>query len=345
MLTSKFDYQLPESLIAKFPPKNRGEARLLVLDRAKKSWEHHVYRDIPGYMNNGDTAVINVTRVEKKRFALLPKEGSGEVEILILYPIDSTQQVWNAIVGKANRIFKKGIRSATLETKDKKFHLDVERFGEFVRVDFGDIDLREFTQVYGQVPIPPYLKRDAVEEDEKRYNTVFARVTGSSAAPTASLNLNAKILENVRDRDCKIAEVVLDIGWGTFAPVRSDNIEEHQIHHEHYSINRENAEMINRSKMNKKDIWAFGTTSARVLETVAYKNRVKAQEGWTELFIYPGYQWKLVDHLITNFHAPRSSLLAMVASFAGYELIMSAYQEALEQGYKFLSYGDSMLIL
>lgn len=341
MKLSDFTYNLPEESIAKFPPRERGTTKLLVLDRGSGAIEHRRYFNIPGYIRPGDVVVLNETRVEKRRTYFLTTKGR-RVEVLFLNLVGDER--WYCLI-KGARYVKEGDVLVGGEDESIKIRV-VQREGGGFLVEPCEVKVEDIFERVGHTPIPPYMKREDIPEDFIRYNTVFARMEGSVAAPTASLNLTDGILAKIQNRGAKVAKVELEVGWGTFAPVREEDIEEHEIHTERISVSKESADIINEAKLNGNRIWAFGTTVARTLETVSNENGlVKEYAGDTKLYIYPGYEWKCVDVLVTNFHMPDSSLILLVSSFAGVENIKGAYSEALEKGYKFLSYGDSMLIL
>lgn len=341
---SLFDYNLPEELIAKFPPAVRGQSRLMVINRATGQFEHKHYQDMLDYFEAGDVLVLNNTRVAKQRVKFFQPGKTKPVELLFLYPLSQDQLTWEVKVGNARALKHDNI----LTTPDHKISLrvDYDQAANSYRVQFLRGAASELFANYGEVPIPPYLKREQTKEDEIRYNTVFAKAKGSVAAPTASLNMTEQLLAKLKVKGVVVVELTLDVNWGTFAPVKTSNLLEHKIHAEHFSLSAEVAETINTAKRAGHKIFALGTTVTRVLETCATKaGTVEAKSGWTEIFIYPGYQWRMVDRLITNFHVPKSTLLALVSAFASRELILQAYHEAIKENYQFLSYGDSMLIL
>jgi S-adenosylmethionine:tRNA ribosyltransferase-isomerase len=341
MKMSEFIYNLPEEKIAKFPPEVRGSTNLLVLDRSSENLDHKKYFNIPEYIEEGDVVVLNETKVEKRRTFFLT-EKLRRLEVLFLNRIGDGR--WYCLI-KGARYVKDGDILVSEEDGDIKIRISEKSNAGFLIEPISEEGEKIFDKV-GHTPIPPYMKRSDTPEDYIRYNTVFARILGSVAAPTASLNLTDEILAQIQQKGAKVVKVELKVGWGTFAPIREENIEEHNIHKEEITISKESAEIINDAKKQGKKIWAFGTTVARTLETVADENgNVHGYKGETQLYIYPGYTWKCVDHLVTNFHMPDSSLILLVSSFAGKELIKKAYQEALDRDYKFLSYGDSMLII
>ncbi len=338
---SEFIYNLPENKIAKFPPKERGTTKLLVLDRKTGEMNHKHYFNIPEYIEEGDVVVLNETKVEKRRTYFLTEKGR-RLEILFLNRIGDGR--WYCLIKGARYIHIEDILTAE-EDENIKIKIS-ERSGDGFLVSPINEEGEEIFDKVGHTPIPPYMKRPDTPDDYVRYNTVFARLVGSVAAPTASLNLTDEILAQIQKKGAKIVKVELKVGWGTFAPVREENIEEHNIHTEEISVSKETTDIINETRKNGKKVWAFGTTVARTLESVSDENGyVHEYKGETQLYIYPGYTWKCVDHLITNFHMPDSSLILLVSSFAGKEVIKKAYQEALDNDYKFLSYGDSMLII
>ena len=342
MKMSEFTYNLPEDRIAKFPPTERGTTQLLVLDREEGSIKHRRYSDCVEYMREGDVIVLNETKVEKRRTYFLDnKERTHEV----LFLNQQQDGNWFCLIKKSKQLNEKDI---LINLVCKEIQLQIVKKSEkgvIVKL-LSDLNPKEVFEKAGHTPIPPYMKRDDTEEDFERYNTVFGKYFGSVASPTASLNLTEDLLEKIKKKGIKIAKVELKVGWGTFAPVREENIEDHEIHEEEISLSLTSADIINETIKNGGDVWVFGTTVARLLESCATKDGfVEAYEGSTNLYIYPGYEWKIVNHLITNFHMPDSSLILLVSSFAGKELIKKAYDEALENEYMLLSYGDSMLII
>lgn len=341
MKMSEFKYNLPEENIAQFPPKERGTTNLLVLHKESGDIEHRKYFNIPKYIHEGDVVVLNETKVEKRRTYFLTPKGR-KIEILFLNHTEDRK--WYCLVKGARHVREGDI---LVDEVDSNIKVIVgKRQGDGFLIEPYLNDAEDIFEKVGHTPIPPYMKRSDTPDDYIRYNTIFARLQGSVAAPTASLNLTVDILNQLEKKGVKIVKVELEVGWGTFAPIREEDIEEHDIHQERISVSKESADTINEAKKNGKDIWAFGTTVARTLESVSDENgMIKEFSGGTKLYIYPGYKWKCIDHLITNFHMPDSSLILLVSSFAGSENIKKSYSEALEKGYKFLSYGDSMLIL
>lgn len=340
MKVSDFNYELPEKLIAQHPYDKRDEARLMVLNRKNETIEHKVFKDVIDYLNPGDCLVINNTKVIPAR--LYGKKDTGaNVEFLLLNRIENDD--WEAMVRPGNKLkpgakvsFGDGILTAEV--------LDVLEGGSRkVRFYYNGI-FNEILDQIGLMPLPPYIT-EASREDNEKYQTVYAKYEGSAAAPTAGLHFTDELLNKLKEKGIIIANVTLHVGIGTFRPVKVETVEEHAMHSEHYYIKQEDVDKINNAKLSGKKIIAVGTTSCRVLESVADENGLmKAVEGDTNIFIYPGYKFKCVDKLITNFHLPESTLIMLVSTLAGKDFIMKAYNEAVEKEYKFFSFGDAMLI-
>ena len=339
MKVSEFDYDLPEELIAQVPIKKRDESRLMVLDRKNKTIEHKKFKDIIEYLEPGDVLVRNNTKVLPARL-YGRKETGAKVEFLLLNNIEG--DIWECIVRPGNKlhsgakvIFGDGILKAevidTMEGGTRK-----------VKFSYNGI-FNEILDKIGLMPLPPYIHESLKDND--RYQTVYAKYEGSAAAPTAGLHFTDDLLKKLEEKGVIIANVTLHVGIGTFRPVKEENVEEHKMHTEHFYIKKEDVEKINNAKKNKKRVIAVGTTSCRVLETIADENGlVKETEGDTGIYIYPGYKFKCLDGLITNFHLPQSTLLMLVSALAGKEYIMEAYKEAVKEKYRFFSFGDAMLI-
>jgi S-adenosylmethionine:tRNA ribosyltransferase-isomerase len=353
MKTTLFEYDLPAERIAQFPPEQRGTTNLLVLDRKTGEMSNKKYFNVVDYIKPSDVVVLNRTKVDNIRTYFIVGSTEKRVEVLFLEKksdyknVQAGREYWYCLIGRAKKVkigdelFNEsgvGLPVRVEERKDDGFIVSSER---------GNLDL--IFEKAGHVPLPPYMKREDTQADRERYNTVFSKVPGSSAAPTASLNLTDDMLAQLRDKGVEVVEIELKVGWGTFAPIRTENVEDHKVHSEYIHVTNEQADRINERIQAGGDVWAFGTTVARTLESSAQKENgqweIDDYEGETDLYIHPGYEWKVVDHLITNFHAPGSSLIVLVSSFAGYDLTMKAYNEALGKEYNFLSYGDSMLIL
>ena len=339
MNVSDFDYNLPEELIAQVPIEKRDESRLMVLDRKTETIEHKTFKDIIDYLEPGDCLVRNNTKVIPARI-YGKKETGANVEFLLLNNIEG--DVWESIVRPGNKlhvgtkvIFGDGILKAEI--------LEVMPGGtRKVKFEYKGI-FNEILDKIGLMPLPPYIHEELKEKD--RYQTVYAKYDGSAAAPTAGLHFTPELLKRIEEKGIKIANVTLHVGIGTFRPVKEEKVEDHEMHSEHFYIKEEDVEKINETKKQGKRVIAVGTTSCRVLETIADKNgMVKVAEGDTQIFIYPGYKFKCLDGLITNFHLPQSTLLMLVSAFSNREFILKAYNEAVREKYRFFSFGDAMFI-
>ncbi|HET7626621.1 MAG TPA: tRNA preQ1(34) S-adenosylmethionine ribosyltransferase-isomerase QueA [Verrucomicrobiae bacterium] len=360
MRTADFDFHLPPELIAQKPASERDQSRLLVLDRASQKIEHRQFSDLPEFLRSGDVLILNNSRVIPARLRGINARTGGHFEILLLE--ENAVNDWWAMMrpGKRARIGTEitlleaegattSIRATVIETNEEGHR----------RLKFsGTSDISEKLDSLGEIPLPPYIHRDAKirelqNEDRERYQTVFADPSGSVAAPTAGLHFTKNILETIRARGVEVCFVTLHVGLGTFAPVKAEEISEHKMHEERYELSEETARRIRDAKANGRRVFAVGTTTVRVLESVAEKNegRVVAGSDRTRIFIFPPRDFKIVDALLTNFHLPKSTLLMLVSAFAapgetrGRELALSAYAEAVRAHYRFFSYGDAMLIL
>jgi len=329
-----FDYYLPPELIAKYPAIPRHSARLMVLNRKEKSIKHDVFWNLPQYLEEGDLLVFNNSKVLPARLYGRKPTG-GKVEVLLTDYID--KHTWDALIG--GKGIREGIKILVAEDFEVEVLEHVEG-GKF-RVRLLTEDPAKALDKYGKIPIPPYLEREEEEIDRVYYQTVFAKEEGSVAAPTASLHFSEELLQRLKDFGIKMAFITLHVSYGTFKPVKVERIEEHRVDPEYIKIPKETVDLIVETKQKGKRVIAVGTTVVRALETKPFE----PFEGWTDLYIYPGFQFKVVDGLITNFHLPRSSLLFLVCAFGGREFILSAYKEAVEKRYRFYSYGDGMLIL
>ncbi|OAG28286.1 tRNA preQ1(34) S-adenosylmethionine ribosyltransferase-isomerase QueA [Thermodesulfatator autotrophicus] len=336
-----YTYPLPQELIAQYPSQKREESRLLVLDRRKQKIVHHEkFSEIEQYFERGDLLVINDTKVFPARI-YGHKETGGQVEILLLRLPEKEKPVPALYRGKR-------IRPGTIIRFDKGLVARVlENLGEgkvLLSFESPDDPLVLIHEI-GKVPLPPYIKRSPEIEDLFRYQTVYAKKPGSVAAPTAGFHFTNELLRRLKEKGVKILSITLHVGYGTFAPIKTRDIRKHQIHEEYVEISPEVAEIINLSRKAGHGLFAVGTTTMRALEFAACQTgKVEPVSGWCDLYIYPGFEFKVVDHLITNFHLPKSSLLVLVAAFAGLDLIKKAYNEAISRKYRFFSYGDAMLI-
>ncbi len=335
-----FYYDLPQELIAQDPLKDRASSRLMVLDKETGEMRHKIFRDIVDYLNPGDCLVLNNTKVIPARLLGNKAETNAAIEVLLLKRRE--HNIWETLVkpGKKARpgtkiIFGEGLLIGEV--------LDiVEEGNRLIQFDYTGT-FEEVLDKLGQMPLPPYITHPL--QDKNRYQTVYAKYEGSAAAPTAGLHFTRELLGQIEQMGVSIASVTLHVGLGTFRPVKVENILEHHMHSEYYQIDKEAADKINRAKKNGGRIICVGTTSCRTLESAADENGIiKECSGWTEIFIYPGYRFKILDGLITNFHLPESTLLMLVSALAGREKILAAYQEAVKEKYRFFSFGDAMYI-
>ncbi len=339
MKVSDFNYDLPEELIAQVPIKNRDESRLMILNRKNQTIEHKQFKDILEYLRPGDCLVRNNTKVIPARL-YGQKETGAAVEFLLLKRIEG--DIWEVMVRPGRKLLK-GAKATFGDGLLEGEVLEVlENGNRKVKFTYDGI-FNEILDQIGLMPLPPYIKERLKEKD--RYQTVYAKYEGSAAAPTAGLHFTEELLEEIRAKGVEIANVTLHVGIGTFRPVKVETIEEHEMHSEHFYIKEEDAEKINNTKKNGGRIIAVGTTSCRVLESIADENgMVEAQERDTSIFIYPGYKFKCIDALITNFHLPESTLIMLVSALAGRDYVMKAYEEAVKEKYRFFSFGDAMFI-
>ncbi len=341
MKISDYDYTLPKSLIADNPPNIRGSSRLLVLNRKSGKLHDDKYINITKYFKDGDVLVLNDTKVIKARINIIDKHGSKR-ELLILekHSFDSD---WH----RHSVLYRRKVRVGDEFTVEKNKIIIDKIIGDGVAIVKSDFDLLEIAEKYGEVPLPPYMKRDSNENDVLRYQTIWAKEQGSVAAPTASLNMTDDILSTLRSKGVIIVYITLHVGLGTFLPIRSDNVEEHHMHEEYFKISKNTTLEIQKVKLKGNKVIALGTTVARTLEYASESLQKPAMDisGEADIFIYPGYKFRVVDCLITNFHAPKSTVLMLTAAFAGWENLLPAYNHAINEKYQLLSYGDSMLIL
>jgi len=340
MNVKDFDFDLPEELIAQHPLEQRDSSRLMVLDKETGEINHKRFHDIVEYLNEGDTLVLNNTRVMPARL-IGEKEGThGKIEFLLLKRIEKDK--WECLA-KPGKTAKVGRRFIFGEGKLKAEVVEVKENGNRIVEFFYDGIFEEVLDALGEMPLPPYIHERL--EDRERYQTVYSKENGSAAAPTAGLHFTKELLEEIKNKGINVAYVTLHVGLGTFRPVKVESLEEHEMHSEFYMLSKESADIINETKKRGKSIISVGTTSTRTLETIGDENGfVKEQSGWTNIFIYPGYKFKVVDNLITNFHLPESTLIMLVSTLAGKDNVMNAYKEAVNEKYRFFSFGDAMFI-
>lgn len=340
MKTSDFDYELPEELIAQHPAAQRDHSRLLVMDKYTGAVEHRVFRDIVNYLHAGDVLVLNNTKVIPARIFGVKEGGTAKIEVLLLKRDDDLPNTWEVLVHPGKRA-KVGTVIDFGEGRLKGEVIANTSAGRKVTFHFDGI-FEEILEELGTMPLPPYIHEQL--EDQNRYQTVYAKVDGSAAAPTAGLHFTTELLETLRQNGVEIEEVLLHVGLGTFKPVSEEDIEDHEMHSEYYEISQETADRINKAKAEGRRIISVGTTSTRALESAAKDGRLQAGSGWTNIFIYPGYKWQIIDGLITNFHLPKSTLMMLVSALSTREHILAAYKEAVAQCYRFFSFGDAMFI-
>lgn len=340
MKTSDFDYELPEELIAQHPAAQRDHSRLLVMDKCTGTVEHRVFRDIVDYLRAGDVLVLNNTKVIPARIFGVKEGGTAKIEVLLLKRDDDLPNTWEVLVHPGKRA-KVGTVIDFGEGRLKGEVIANTSAGRKVTFHFDGI-FEEILEELGTMPLPPYIHEQL--EDQNRYQTVYAKVDGSAAAPTAGLHFTTELLETLRQNGIEIEEVLLHVGLGTFKPVSEEDIEDHEMHSEYYEISQETADRINKAKAEGRRIISVGTTSTRALESAAKDGRLQAGSGWTNIFIYPGYKWQIIDGLITNFHLPKSTLMMLVSALSTREHILAAYKEAVAQRYRFFSFGDAMFI-
>ena len=336
MKLSDFDYHLPKELIAKYPAQPRDSCRLMVLNRKDKTIEHRIFRDVIDYLKPGDTLVLNNTKVIPARLIGKKEKTNANIEVFLLRPIEDN--IWEALIKNVRRL-----------KKNQKIIISDDFYVEFLSKDdekaivkIHSKDIKSDLEKYGHVPLPPYIEREDEEKDKDYYQTVFADKEGSVASPTAGLHFTKELLEKIKEKGVNIAYITLHVGLGTFKPVKTEDITKHKMHEEYFTIPKETLEMIKKTKENKKSVVAVGTTVVRALETYGKFGKT---EGFTDIFIYPPYEFKIVDKLITNFHLPKSTLLMLVSAFADRDFILKAYNEAVKERYRFFSYGDAMLIV
>lgn len=342
MKVSDFYFELPEELIAQDPLENRSKSRLMVLDRKTGNIEHKIFEDILDYLNPGDCLVVNNTKVIPARLYGTRVDTGAAIELLLLKRL--SDDTWETLVKPG----KKARTGAVIDFGNGKLRgeiIEVQEDGNRkIRFEFNGI-FEEILDELGQMPLPPYITHKL--EDKNRYQTVYAKYDGSAAAPTAGLHFTNELLEKIRAKGVNIATVTLHVGLGTFRPVKVEDVNEHHMHSEYYFIEDDQAKLISDTKRNGGRIIGVGTTSCRTLETVARDNdgEIVAGSGWTDIFIYPGFEFKAIDALITNFHLPESTLIMLISAFSDRDKVMNAYQEAVRERYRFFSFGDAMLIL
>lgn len=349
MKLSQFNFDLPEELIAKYPTENRDDARLMVIDRATGKIEHKMFKDVIEYVDEGDVLIMNNTKVFPARMYGNKEKTGAKIEVFLLRELNRDSLLWDVLVDPArkirigNKLYFGEDNSLVAEVID-----NTTSRGRTLRFLF-DGPYEEFKKIItelGETPLPKYIKREVEASDEERYQTIYAKEEGAVAAPTAGLHFSRQLMKRLELKGVDFAEITLHIGLGTFRPVEVEDLTKHKMDSEQAEITSECAEKVNTAKRNKKKVIAVGTTSMRAIETsVSTDGMLKPYVGWTNKFIFPPYDFSIADVLITNFHTPLSTLLMMISAFGGHELMMSAYQEAVKEKYRFYSYGDAMIIL
>ena len=340
MKTSDFDYELPQELIAQHPAEKRDHSRLLVMDKKSGAVEHRIFKDIVEYLHEDDVLVLNKTKVLPARIFGVKEGGSAKIEVLLLKRDEALANTWEVLIHPGKRA-KVGTVINFGEGKLMGEVVDNTSAGRKVTFRFDGI-FEEILEELGTMPLPPYIHEQL--EDQNRYQTVYAKVDGSAAAPTAGLHFTQALLDEIRAKGVDIEEVILHVGLGTFKPVDEENIEDHEMHTEYYEIAEDTVARINQAKKEGRRIISVGTTSTRALESAAKDGELVAGTGWTNIFIFPGYEWQIIDGLITNFHLPKSTLMMLVSALSTRENIMHAYEEAVKEKYRFFSFGDAMFI-
>ena len=340
MRTEEFDYNLPEELIAQTPLEKRDESRLLVVDRKNGKIEHNHFKNIFSYLEKGDVLVLNDTKVLPARLLGRKEETNAHIELLMLKEIN--KDTWECLTKPFKRI-KEGTIITFGDGRLKAICMDKKEEGMGIFKFIYEGIFLEVLESLGEMPLPPYIHEKL--KDKNRYQTVYAKEVGSAAAPTAGLHFTNELLLDLEKKGVEILKVTLHVGLGTFRPVSVEDVTKHKMHSEFYSMSKEVSEKLNKAKKEKRRIIAVGTTSTRTLETImSLYNEFKECSGWTDIFIYPGYEFKAIDGLITNFHLPKSTLVMLVSAFSSKDIILNAYKEAVENEYRFFSFGDSMFI-
>lgn len=349
---SQFKFDLPENLIAQYPTKERDESRLMVVDRKTGKIEHKIFRDVIDYFDDGDSIIFNNTKVFRARLYGKKEKTGAKIEVFLLRELNSESKLWDVLVDPARKI-RVGNKLYFADAKGNDLLVaevvdNTTSRGRTIRFFFerSDEEFKGILKMLGSMPLPKYITRTADDSDEERYQTVYAKETGAVAAPTAGLHFTKELLMRMEIKGTSLAEVTLHVGLGTFRSIDVEDLSKHKMDAEFYSIKQNAADAVNQSKALNKRVCAVGTTSMRTIESsVSATSQLKSTEGWTNLFIYPPYDFSIANSMISNFHLPKTSLIIMVAAFGGFDLIMEAYQEAVKEKYRFFSYGDAMLII
>ncbi len=339
-LLEDFSFSLPEELIAQYPTNKRDDSRLFILERKNKSFSHDHFYNLINYLHEDDLLIFNNAKVIHARIFCV-RESGGRIEIILTQRLQGNQ--WLIISNRTKRLKQEEILYC-----EENYHIHftvIERQGDFLKVESNEELTEDKLAIIGEIPLPPYMNRSSEEKDSERYQTVYAKEPGAVAAPTAGLHFTEELINHIQKIGIEIAYVTLFVSWATFQPVRQNNLSHHQMHTERYILDEQTTESINNARLHNRRIIAVGTTTLRVLESTFKKEKNVAGYGETDIFIYPPFEVKSIDGMITNFHTPHSTLLMLVAAVAGYDTIMKAYREAVERKYRFFSYGDAMLII
>ncbi len=343
MKLTAFKYELPDELIAQYPSKHRGDSRLMILNRGDQSVSHDKFSNIIDFLEEGDALVVNETKVFPARLIGFKEKTNAQVEVLLLRQLEDT--MWEVLVKPARKV-RIGNRLVIADSIGCDVIDNTISGGRVVKFDDNGKNFFDLVEEVGNSPLPPYIKRPTEAIDKERYQTVYAKKTGAVAAPTAGLHFTDDLLEKIKAKGVEIIPLVLHVGLGTFRPVQVEDLSRHQMDSEYYELSEDSAKRINEVKKNGGRIFAVGTTTVRVLETVVIPDKtVKASSGWTDKFIFPPYNFKTVNGIITNFHQSQSTLYILVCTFCGYDLAKEAYKQAIDEKYRFFSYGDAMLVL
>lgn len=349
MKLSQFNYDLPPSLLANYPSDVRDECRLMVVDRAKGTIEHKIFKDILDYFGDGDAMILNNTKVFPARLYGRKEKTGAKIEVFLLRELNAEMKLWDVLVDPArkirvgNKLYFGDDDMLVAEVVD-----NTTSRGRTIRFLYeGDhLEFKSVLYGLGETPLPKYIKRKAEELDRERYQTVFAKEEGAVAAPTAGLHFSKELLKRLEIKGVNFAELTLHVGLGTFRTIDVEDLSKHKMDAEYFRIDEKNVKIVNTAKENRKRICAIGTTAMRSIESAVSANKMlKPMEGWTNLFVHPPYDFSIANSMVTNFHLPKSSLLIMISAFAGYDLVMEAYQQAIKEKYKFFTYGDAMLII
>lgn len=345
MKLSDFQYNLPKTYIAKNPATPRDKAKLMVLDRANGEIDHKAFADVVDYMDKGDVIVVNKTKVMQARLFGKKERTNAKIEVFVLRELNKEENIWDVIVDPARKV-RIGNR---IYFNDKLWCEVIDNTtsrGRTVRFNEDAGDIFKAIEKIGNTPLPPYIKRDTLPKDKEDYQTIFAETDGSVAAPTAGLHFTPQLVKKIEKKGIKIVPVILHIGLGTFRPVEVEDLTKHKMDSEYFEIPEDTSKVINKALSDKKNVFVVGTSTCRALESsVTAEGFSKPNSGWTDKFIFPAYDFKITKRLITNFHQPESTLLMLSAAFAGYDFVMKAYKRAMKDDYRFLSYGDAMLII